>query len=493
MFRERIAQTALTTDRANAFFSDKIVYISVGHVSTDATLLSTARALICRHLEEGERFAVIEDGETTCDFGISNASDDMLVSGLHAMLDEHPTEREWYRVCYGIPEDEVIKLTEVFEKHIGEFEGWKRIEKMTQFYEESFQCSGFVNEGKKQSVVFVGYYNTTVWHYLQCGLVVMLPWWFGKDKEHSVEPVEMEMIRGLAEKNPSIYLDKITEISKQFDFRSSFISEQLRGIEKAKYVRIKEDLEREISHWNSEINRMSEHISEIVKTIDDKNIKLAGVMLKMNDAEGDHEIENYFLNSRGIELDSVRGDGSQIVFTAFGYCVLNDDSKNELSDDLDNERSVFYMGNFGISNDDRKKFFKYVFIDEILKIRFCAKFALELPGGITALSHEGFGPEFDTYMPNPHIQRYGCIGKYAEILSQLNANSEYLEMLDYTIPSATTWTVSDGAVNEVFVPWLFLDNPNVNNRCIELPDGKVVTPKSAINWIHKHEEEIEDE
>jgi len=46
-------------------------------------------------------------------------------------------------------------------------------------------------------------------------------------------------------------------------------------------------------------------------------------------------------------------------------------------------------------------------------LRMCAAFTVDMRTGLTALKSYLFPQESQTYLPNPHIQYYGCAGAYA--------------------------------------------------------------------------------
>ena len=43
-----------------------------------------------------------------------------------------------------------------------------------------------------------------------------------------------------------------------------------------------------------------------------------------------------------------------------------------------------------------------------------------------------------------------------------------------------------------FMEGLYGERTSLNNKCIELPNGSTVTPKEAIVWLKKQEEESDE-
>ena len=91
-------------------------------------------------------------------------------------------------------------------------------------------------------------------------------------------------------------------------------------------------------------------------------------------------------------------------------------------------------------------------------------------------------------MPNPHIDRYRCMGNYETKINNLLKNRDYIGALEQCAASAKSLNFHDSTVMSEFVRQI-CTNAGKNNRCIELPDGKVVKPAEAIKWIEAQEVE----
>lgn len=126
-----------------------------------------------------------------------------------------------------------------------------------------------------------------------------------------------------------------------------------------------------------------------------------------------------------------------------------------------------------------------IFVKQTLKLRFLARFVINLEKrtvttrklDAASMADVGFG------IPNPHIQRYGCMGtNRAEIEKCLKKGDLVMAIAQCKI-SAMNLNFADSAVLPDFLSGL----RDTQKDCIELPDGTITTPMGAYNYLHKED------
>lgn len=124
-----------------------------------------------------------------------------------------------------------------------------------------------------------------------------------------------------------------------------------------------------------------------------------------------------------------------------------------------------------------------IFVDRKIRLRFCAAYEFDLQGQVTGLNNHEFEQSvFGTYMPNPHIQQYHCLGNYAQQINLFLQQQNYIGAIEQCIASCISLNWNDWTVIEKFLSVLLQDAWGVQ-RCIELPDGSVVSATDAIEWL----------
>lgn len=70
-------------------------------------------------------------------------------------------------------------------------------------------------------------------------------------------------------------------------------------------------------------------------------------------------------------------------------------------------------------------------------------------------------------------------------------NRDYIGALEQCVASCKSLNWGDSTVMGTFMNTMWNSDDGYNNRCIELPDGRVVKPAEAIKWLEQQEAENE--
>jgi hypothetical protein len=125
-----------------------------------------------------------------------------------------------------------------------------------------------------------------------------------------------------------------------------------------------------------------------------------------------------------------------------------------------------------------------IFIDQSVKLRFCAKYSFRMGVGVEPEAHSEYGPEYDGYMPNPHINDWSCMGNYKPIINEMIRDNNYIGALEQCIASCRSLNLHDSTVMCTFMENMYRSR----TKCIELPNGEVVDSKAAIKYLKENDE-----
>lgn len=358
--------------------------------------------------------------------------------------------------------------------------GYKKIEKVTQFYSKSFNVSCYINEDMKSAALFVDNLDMRKMHYLQVSIVAILPWFFKGRAE--VTPLEMELICSLSKKSEDEYLKTIQKIASGYDFRSGRIKRLLEGfetqLEKLTLNRAKEDRTR----IERDLESIQREFSECLKRRDELLIRILGLQTKIDNASSESEIMEYFLANKNLILVETTND--KITFIVKGVLTHFDP---EMADTVISNRNSFVYRKNNIEKDNRvEKFCRALFLDCSIKMHICAAYRLGMTDGVIAISGYHYDPfeELINYIPNPHINNYSCMGDNQRVINELiRKNNDYVSSIEQCVASALSVNWSDSIVMGDFLKNI----ESVQKKCIELPNGDMVSPSEAINWIEREE------
>jgi hypothetical protein len=483
MFKTAITTNALVNDTANNFFQN----IYGDPYNNDISFISTLRALVAPRMSSDDQLSVrfqrtsysaSEVGERTttstvraiCEYFYA---DDVGSIYIHSF--ENPAQDSNY-ACLELMKSTFCKT----------YQGWHRLEKVTEFYKKQFLTMCFINPDKKSVAIFVDSLDMRKMHYLQCSIFAFLPWYF--DPEKGVSEIEMELINSLREKTSNKYEDVIARIASQYDFRSARIRQLLSGFE-TKFERIEcNNIRGQLDRVRNNIDSLNRQIGDQLHTKNDLEIKLLGLETKISNASEDSEIMEYFLCNDRLVLLRVSND--TMLFGVKAYIeYFNEDMVESV---LRNKSSYVYAPdgrscNRHIPAESMEKLIRAIFIDQTLKIKVCAAYEFDLNGSVYAQQYFGFDHNFHDCMPNPHIDGYHCLGNYQRTINELLSKRDYITAIEQCVASAKSLNFGDSPVMNLFFRAIYKLDCNYNNKCIELPDGKVVDPKGAIAWLEEQE------
>lgn len=480
MFRTAISTTPLTNPTANSFFTN----IFGDSFQGDTTFVATLRALVAPRLKENDAVCLNYRATDYRAVHISQTSDRRMIENICSYIDEYDlTDGMIYIHSFNASDQadnyacfELVKSS--FNKV---FSDWHRLDKVTEFFRKTFYSVCYIQPESKNVIIFVDNLDIRKMHYLQCSILAFMPWYFNPDE--GVSELEMELIRSLREKSSAPYEDCIRRIAERYDFRTEKIRNLLRGFEN-RYERADcEATKNEISSRVRNIENLNAQIAEQLRMKHVLETKLLGLETKLAENTSDSELMEYFLCNRKLSLESV--DDTKMTFIVMDRLSYFDEDM--LKTLLDRETSYIYMPNGRSCNniipkEDMRMLLEAIFIDQKVYVRFCAAYRFDIMGSVRGLSGYHFGGEYREYMPNPHINQYHCMGNYERTINELLMNRNYIGALEQCIASCKSLNFGDSVVMAHFMSTLYGLNGSIPN-CIELPDGRIVDPKSAIEWL----------
>ena len=486
MFKTVISSTPLTDNIADDFFSN----ITSDAYCGDISMISTLRALVAPRMGKDDKLHVVIEQTS---YSVSQMSGMTKKTLLDHFVDGEYVSQNTVIIhnFAGSQESIQYSLDLVKSSFCSEYSGWHPLENVTTFFRKQFPVLCYVDPDQRRVVIFTGDMNIRRFHYLQCSVLAFLPWYFNQEK--GVSELEMDLIKSLKEKSSEMYESCIAKIAEQYDFRTARIKKLLDGFEMRFERQYRDDVVREIREIDSNIEYYYEHIAECMRNRRDLNIKLLGLDSKIAQGSEDSEIMQYFLANNNIKLENVTNQ--TMTFTTMEYLEYYDEDMVDSA--ISNDNSYVYAPhgrrcNNIIPHDDMKMFMEAVFLEQRLRIKVCAAYLFDLGVRVNGLSNYPYSSEYRNCTPNPHIDGYSCMGNYKQAISKLIKDNNYIMALEQCIASCKSLNFGDGTVMSEFMSRIYgISDSNANMRCVELPDGRVVTPKEAIVYLKTEESEDE--
>jgi len=476
MFKKPITQTLLSSDLADEVFPN----IRGNAWNSDVSFLSTLRALAAPRLKEDEFvvFSALLQRYTRERYG---SREDAVCSLFDWTV---PNMLTFVNICTS----ENDKWFDFLEKEFESVTGWHRAVKVTAFFAKAMRVLCFISPDLKSSVVITDNCDLRRYHYLQCGIPAYLPWFF--DPKKGLEEQELALLTSLRQKTETEYESIIAAMAEKYDFRSMRIRNGLSGFEVCREKAEREKKQNDIRYWNDEITRLSDAIAGYLREIRDAETYLIGLNARINTEGEESQLMKYFLSNPRLVFESIRNN--TLTFGVKDYLMFfNEDHVKGM---IEEQRSVLFEPNDRPCNniipvDDMQMLMREIFLEQNLRIRMCAVYSLTIGGEVNGKGGFPYGPEYDHYMPNPHIHMFSCIGDYRMHINECLKTGNYIGAVEQCAASCRSLNVDDYPVMQEFskVMYGISGYNHVTNTCIELPDGRVVNPKNAIRFLKGEE------
>jgi len=491
MFRRKIEKTALSSDSATAVFNKIIGDDFQGDVS----MVSTLRALIHERMADDEMLTYIyreksPNGSNVKELGAKRAVEACL-NRSPIVLEDSTGIFQILNFAHYDPESNDIAI-DAFEEAFPEmYPQFRRIKKITDFYAKTFKVLCYVNEEKKNVVLFTSGMNIRKYHFLQCAIIAMFPWYFPEGG--IVTPDEVAVAQSLKGKDPDEYLSAIDTIAEGFDLRSARIRQLLEGFETINQRQEIDRIEHRILDRQHDYNTYKDRLMELWR--DMENLKAQALALNLSIGEQkESEVMEYFLTNKNLVLEYVDRDG-RITFGV--KCYLNSWDPDAADRMICNRNSYIYRPagddcSHIISNGDMNMLLRAIFIDRKLKMKFCSAYSICIGYPVEGVRHYDYSYEYKGYTPNPHIDLYACLGNHEAPIREHLENGDYVMAIEQCVESAGSLDFGDSYVMTGFMKRLYgITDETKEITCIELPDGELCDPKEAIEWLKSQNEEVE--
>ena len=497
MFKEKIQQTPLTTPEGllvtNSMLDTTRYECEVG----DATLISTLTALLYKRFPEGDERLSIYDNNIRMD-SVPDYREILrwVRRSVNGMNDEPNT---FYIVSINgdkeIVHDTLSNLISWGNSgSVPMLDGWEYVSAIQALFKSNFDIACFVNKFARSVFLFVGRCNTQRFHAMQCALPAMFPWLF--NAEAPLSEFQRDLMYSLRNDTPNDYLRLIQSfVDTLGDVYHEYIHRAIGNIVRGSYEQQISQSESVIAEYTRRISRYFDEIADLRRQVGDAQVHLWGLQYALDKGGAhDDELEKYLVGHDNIAVFDVCN--TQMTLVIKDYLSVFD--SGDAARVIDNEDSYVYryVNNHSGSHvankwsaDDLRLISQALFVDKTIKIRACAAYKLTIGEAIRPISGFGYGMAYNSYMPNPHIDRWSCAGEYLPTMAQYVQEGDIPMALEYALASCRSLNFGDYTVMNTFYEVLTCHGDHKPISCFELPDGSVVDQYAAIEWLINKERE----
>ena len=471
MFNKSILSfsTTLTSEAADRLFSN---IDSLG--APDSSFLATLRALLRKRLPQNETVRLTVKPLYMSRESMESSS---IQANMNAIIPDgvkYPVASEYniFIIYNTVSSDAGAKMLEIIRANVGTgkrfMSDYIRQEDLRVFYARKLNTLFYSDN--RNTVIFTDKLELKQFHVLQMMIPKYLPSLFAGNP---LTEIETALLKSAGNTSATEYEMLIEEFAKDLDIRAEIIRIKLEGFETAfERLRISE-IRNEISRHQNDYDNYLTLLREISQKIQNCQYTLAGLECAINEHSGDSELMEYFMCNKNLSI--IRVTGTVIEFVAHGYADVYDVDAFEQY--VGNHSGYMYNGlSPAVTKSQMEKLYRTIFGDGKYKLRMCAAYTADMRTGLRGFQHYSFPIESNTYLPNPHIQQYGCIGTYAARFQEYMVKKDYVGAIDQAVVSARNLNFYDSMVISFFAS----DLSGTTRKCIEKLDGTLLTPYEAI-------------
>lgn len=366
--------------------------------------------------------------------------------------------------------------------------GWQELHRITEYFKTLTPVHCFVSPEQRTVILHVRRITLKIWHALQAPLLTYFPWYFNP-KEDKISEAELSLMQSFTRSSLDDFVNAMRTISTELQLKSKRVQAGLRGFEQRASRRRLETLRNQYARLISDIQELNSKINDRLRNVNESNAQIRALEMALANESPDEMLEFF---SAHQQLDVLRYNDNVITFGVKGVCSGFDPEQAEA---FINEPGGYLSSSRlrnSITVDEMRKLLISIFVDQTLRIQFCAAYNYTNGGTVEAQSGFEFGLDYFDAMPNPHIQHYACMGAYNATINEAFMNGDKPFAFELVIASAASLNFGDSAVMESFIADMYKGALDRNAKFILLPDGKNVNIVEAIEWL-RNEEALQNE
>lgn len=362
---------------------------------------------------------------------------------------------------------------------------WVRIKRVTSFYDKLFDVACYVNEEMKSTVLMICRTDVSRIHYVTAAIFAMLPWYYIPKKdgaESNVTKEDLALVQAMREVSSDKFLAAIAVFEAKYDFYTPKL-ESLGDVEEEWREREVNEMRSRVANITERMNRMYRDLAEFAKQKQTIERNLVGWMIGEK-RETEYSVKQYLIdNAKKVHM--ISKDESCMVLQFMQDLVYFDDelAENFYNGSRDPLRAYRSSGAV-LTVEEMKAVFKAIFIDKVATLKFAAGYRLNIGASrVDAMDSFNFDYAAVNCFPNPHINRYQCIGGYEQAFIKCMETANYVGALEQCAASCASLNFGDGTVMEYFIKQFY----QCKQRCITM-NGVDYTPKEVADVLKKESE-----
>lgn len=488
MFKKGLTKEGLpfTGENLDEFFPNIYVNDYIG----DYTFAATLRALVSPRMEENQTLSVAIDDVNLMFTDLScYPTEESKVKAVYSERNEVGVDHDFIAIvvlssCAGENMRKNAQVMSAVDQcFIAQYPGFHELKDIRSFTAKNGNFRFFIDEDRHAAVVFISDATYAQLHLMQAFTSRILPWYF---KDKPLDDIERALVKSLTGTSADEYIHILNSLEERSGLKLKSLEKQLKNFVINSKRKQLESVSRRIEDCNGfisgNIERYKKLINERALNILEKN----GLEMQIREGVDSSEICDYFKHNKCVEF--LTAQNSYIDFIV--KCCIENFDVDMYERFSENFNTHIYEG-YVVTNSDfneskvRKEFLDAIFSEEpLLKIKTCAFYRVFMDGIVEVQSSYNYPKRFKDRIPNPHINRFACLGQHRPLIEEALRNGDCVGGVEQCVCSAKSINIGESPTVSQLMFDLFSTK---QKKCIELPDGTSCTPSEALQWLRTGE------
>ena len=346
----------------------------------------------------------------------------------------------------------------------------------------SLNCFAVYNKEKNFAGIFINSNEIRFYHILISFISLLFPALF--EKVPMKRPEDYNIVIALSKTNKDLFIQRIQEAMKPYimEFRRIMLANLLKGMHEVKIANAFRDVNQARSHVQS----AKDTLAEALKSLKDYIMIYEGMKATESYDQPEEELVEYIATNKSIHNLVIRNNKMY-----FNVATLlnnyNEDAWNSFQ-----RQGYIYDGDYRTelldvfkTKENRKILLNNIFSE-------CPEFAVKIAGNYS-LDIQGCeirtdrnydyctsDPMYKSYLPNPHLKLFGCLGGYEGRVMEALEKRNYIGAIELCCASAGSVNLDE--TDQTFRPflgWILSSREKILRR----RDGTEMTPEEALIWL----------
>lgn len=457
MFADKLTDIRYWTDRyAETFFAEKLG--PKVQIYSDETWTAVYRALLWPRLK-GEKIEIIWDE-------------------LHELEDFNPAVYEFDNSVgfFCIPGLESIDTTVLNIP-----EGFTELTKHEEYIKNGVSFSGltigiFTNDEKKNTIIITNQCRPEAIH--ACGSFFSR-YFKSYFEDNPLTATEIKLLKGLKKYSSTDFNAALSELAVERGVKYALTGAIVMDFEKGTRRTQYEAAKAECDNFKTTVERRREEYYSAIRELDSLMVKAEGLYSIMNSTQENVELKEFFENAKNVEVLKAENGTLELIVDSY-LSTYDGDAFEDVF--MQNDR---IFENLPWSAENAKLLLGNIFnTDPRFRIRTCGYFAIEIGEGVCTNSNYDYGPLRKDRLPNPHYQRFACLGGYASEIDNLLRQGNLVAALRLCLTAVTCVNIHETMTFQPFLETLL----SCHEKVLEDMDHNQYTPDQALALLKGEQE-----